>query len=347
MPPRPNQDQCPPEEDSSELITTTKLCTGDIAFLRRNDKKEKNTIAYETDSNGVSIKADLAAEKLLHRRGVYSAIIVILSFFYGKVNMSWVMPLDKRQNDWIMMQDPVLTLFLSMVFIFFVTVLGPRMMRGRPAMKGLKNLMIAYNIAQIVMSTWIFYMSSMGGWLTNYSWLCQMCDYSNDPQAIMMLSSAYWYYIAKFVDFIDTLFFVAHKKFEHISLLHVVHHAIMPVNCWFGLRHMPGGHCTFGFFLNCFIHMVMYTYYLFSALGPRFKKYLWWKKYLTNMQLTQFGLVLLHSAQVMFTDCPIPTPVIQWVFSTAALFMALFADFYWKAYLSKQKHKVQDVKKVE
>lgn len=29
----------------------------------------------------------------------------------------------------------------------------------------------------------------------------------------------------------------------------------------------------------------MYTYYLFTALGPQFQKYLWWKKYLTALQM--------------------------------------------------------------
>lgn len=337
----PNQDQCP-EEDSSELITQTKLCAGDISFLRRTDTKDAASTSNSKD--GVNIKADIAAERLLHRRGVYSGIIIILSYFYGQINMGWVMTPDPRQNTWLLMQTPVTTLFLSMVFIFFVTVLGPRMMRGRPPMKGLKKLMIAYNVAQIIMSTWVFYMSSMGGWMTSYSWFCQLCDYSNSPEALMMLASAYWYYIAKFVDFIDTIFFVAHKKFEHISLLHVVHHAIMPVNCWFGLRMMPGGHCTFGFFLNCFVHIVMYTYYLLSALGPQFRKYLWWKKYLTKMQLIQFCLVIAHSLQVSFTDCPIPAPVLRWVWGTAALFMSLFADFYWNAYIARTKQKVAEVK---
>lgn len=31
----------------------------------------------------------------------------------------------------------------------------------------------------------------------------------------------------------------------------------------------------------------MYSYYLFSALGPRFQKFLWWKKYLTALQMVR------------------------------------------------------------
>lgn len=37
--------------------------------------------------------------------------------------------------------------------------------------------------------------------------------------------------------------------------------------------------------VNAFIHIVMYSYYGLAALGPAYQKYLWWKKYLTQMQL--------------------------------------------------------------
>ena len=43
----------------------------------------------------------------------------------------------------------------------------------------------------------------------------------------------------------------------------------------------------FSAMINSFIHVVMYTYYLLSALGPSVRKYLWWKKYLTAMQLVR------------------------------------------------------------
>jgi len=36
---------------------------------------------------------------------------------------------------------------------------------------------------------------------------------------------------------------------------------------------------------NSFIHIFMYTYYLLAAFGPHMQKYLWWKRYMTKMQL--------------------------------------------------------------
>ena len=33
------------------------------------------------------------------------------------------------------------------------------------------------------------------------------------------------------------------------------------------------------------IHAVIYTYYALSGFGPSVRPYLWWKKYLTSLQL--------------------------------------------------------------
>jgi hypothetical protein len=45
--------------------------------------------------------------------------------------------------------------------------------------------------------------------------------------------------------------------------------------------------------INTFVHVIMYSYYLLAALGPRFQKYLWWKKYLTVLQMVGFLLVVV------------------------------------------------------
>lgn len=41
----------------------------------------------------------------------------------------------------------------------------------------------------------------------------------------------------------------------------------------------------FGAQMNAFIHVIMYMYYGLAACGPKFQKYLWWKRYLTILQL--------------------------------------------------------------
>jgi len=36
------------------------------------------------------------------------------------------------------------------------------------------------------------------------------------------------------------IFFVLRKKNDHISNLHVIHHSIMPISVWFGVKFAPG-----------------------------------------------------------------------------------------------------------
>lgn len=93
-------------------------------------------------------------------------------------------------------------------------------------------------------------------------------------------------------------FFVLRKKDEHVSLLHVVHHGIMPMSVWFGVRFTPGGHSTFFGLLNTFVHIVMYFYYMVAAMGPQYQKYIWWKKY-----LTAFQMVFTNSSHFLCSLC--------------------------------------------
>lgn len=60
----------------------------------------------------------------------------------------------------------------------------------------------------------------------------------------------------------------------------------MPFSVWLMVRFVPTGHGTFTGLLNSFVHIVMYFYYLLAAaLGPKYQHYLWWKKYITTIQL--------------------------------------------------------------
>lgn len=48
--------------------------------------------------------------------------------------------------------------------------------------------------------------------------------------------------------------------------------------------------------INSLVHVVMYLYYGLAAVGPSMSKYLWWKRYLTSLQLVSICLsVPLHS----------------------------------------------------
>jgi len=275
----------------------------------------------------------------LYKTGFISMAMVLLMYYYGNQIVASSMPLDPRQNEWVMMKSPVPILVISVAYVLFVTWLGPLYMRDREPMKWLKNIMVVFNLAQVIFYVYIFYLYIIGGWNGTYSLICQECDYSNKREAMIMLYACYWYFISKLTDLFDTVFFVLNKKYEHISVLHAVHHAIMPINTYFVIRYYPGGHSTFMAMLNSLVHIVMYTYYGISAMGPQYRKFLWWKKYLTKMQITQFCLVIIHEVQMAFNGCAVPSPIPIWIGGSTSMFLLLFLDFYIKAYLNKRKQK--------
>lgn len=48
-----------------------------------------------------------------------------------------------------------------------------------------------------------------------------------------------------------------------------------------------GGMGSFHAMVNSTVHIIMYFYYGLAAAGPRFQKFLWWKKYMTAIQLVR------------------------------------------------------------
>ncbi|XP_049954171.1 elongation of very long chain fatty acids protein AAEL008004-like [Schistocerca serialis cubense] len=246
---------------------------------------------------------------------------------------------DPRVKDWFLMSSPFPTLFICLAYAYLVKRLGPRLMENRKPFE-LRGVLIIYNLFQVIFSAWLFKEALEGGWLRDYSFRCQPVDYSNSPKALRVARGCWWYYFSKFTEFFDTIFFVLRKKNEQISTLHVVHHGVMPMSVWFGVKFTPGGHSTFFGLLNTFVHIVMYTYYLLAALGPRFQRYLWWKKYLTVLQMVQFVLVMVHAFQLLFIDCDYPRAFVWWIGMHAVMFYFLFSDFYKQAYKRKPLKKV-------
>ncbi|XP_039492662.1 elongation of very long chain fatty acids protein AAEL008004 isoform X4 [Drosophila santomea] len=214
---------------------------------------------------------------------------------------------DSRTKGWPMMSSPFPTLAVCLTYVYLVKVLGPRLMENRKPLN-LQNTLVMYNAIQVVFSAWLFY---------------------------EMVHACWWYYFSKFTEFMDTIFFVLRKKSSQVTTLHVIHHGCMPMSVWFGVKFTPGGHSTFFGLLNTFVHIVMYTYYMFSAMGPQYQKYLWWKKYLTTLQMVQFILIMVHAFQLLFIDCNYPKAFVWWIGMHAVMFFFLFNEFYKAAYRSR------------
>ena len=61
-------------------------------------------------------------------------------------------------------------------------------------------------------------------------------DYSNSKDGLYMAATIWLYFFSKFTDFMDTFFMVVRHKYNQMTTLHVVHHAMMPVVVWLFLK---------------------------------------------------------------------------------------------------------------
>jgi len=245
---------------------------------------------------------------------------------------------DKRTDDMFLMSSPWPVFFLCALYYLTVRVFGPAFMKNRPEYD-IKKLMLVYNISQTLLSLHILILA-VGFWFTGkYNWICQPVDYSDSKDGRDALHMTWLFFFSKIVDFLDSIFFILRKKWTHLSTLHVVHHAIMPMVTWFAVRFVGGGNTAFSGMLNAGVHVVMYFYYFLAACGPEIQKYLWWKKYITSMQLLQFVTYSIHSMIPFFlSSCDYPRTYSLVLILTGVLFFSLFLDFYRKEYLKKKRN---------
>ncbi|KAK7158930.1 hypothetical protein R3I94_005311 [Phoxinus phoxinus] len=242
---------------------------------------------------------------------------------------------DARVREYPLMQSPIQMTLILLGYVFFVLCVGPRYMANRKPFS-LKTTMIAYNFFMVAFNSYIVYEFLMSGWGTTYTWRCDLCDTSNSPQALRMVRGAWLFYFSKYVELLDTVFFVLRKKHSQVTFLHIFHHSILPWTWWWGITLTPvGGMSSFHALVNACVHVIMYTYYGLAAAGPRFQKYLWWKKYMTAIQLIQFVLVTVHISQYYFMEkCEFQVPLfIHLILIYGTFFFILFSNFWIQAYV--------------
>ncbi|XP_075254304.1 very long chain fatty acid elongase 2-like isoform X2 [Convolutriloba macropyga] len=240
---------------------------------------------------------------------------------------------DDRTKGWEIVQ---VWFLLGMLAVYLLVCrFLKQFMQTRPAFE-IKGLMVAYNIFVTALSAYMFHEFFRATfWTNDFSWFCQPL-HSVKHIDDRLLSVCWWYYASKFVEFFDTWFMLLRKKFNQVSFLHLYHHSSIALMTWYAVVFVPGGSTFFAPLLNCFVHTVMYFYYLLSAIGVN-QKYLWWKKYITKLQLTQFTLILAHSILGLFIGCGFPRHYLLILFFYNVSMFWLFSDFYTKSYNQKKK----------
>ncbi|KAH8288692.1 hypothetical protein KR054_007946 [Drosophila jambulina] len=244
-------------------------------------------------------------------------------------------PADPVRLPLMSSHKPVLAILV--VYLIFIKVLGPRLMANRKAFD-LRGSIKAYNIFQILYNVVMFVLAThfmLGPGKFNFRCI------TNLPMEHEYKSYERWltysYFANKLMDLMETIFFVLRKKDRQISFLHVFHHVYM---LYFSFAYMYyygyGGHGFLMCYFNVVVHIMMYTYYYQSQNASEFgrKGPLWWKKYITIVQLIQFGIVLSHSIYTLRQpDCPSARFSATAAGGISIIFIILFSNFYYHAYI--------------
>lgn len=245
---------------------------------------------------------------------------------------------SKEVDTWFLMSNPLPVLGVVALYLLFVTKYGPEFMKDRKPLN-IKFIILVYNFYQTIYNAFIVSKMFTTPGAVNYIWkhCCHPVDPAVNPYYKHLNETAWYFFFSKIMDLLDTVFFILRKKQSHVTFLHVYHHANMVLFTWVYLKYIKGEQGAVVGWINSLVHTVMYSYYFLSALGPEMQKYLWWKRYITKMQMIQFVIIIVYMTGLLLAKCQLPKTLTMMLFFQGVTFLVLFANFYIQSYIVKSK----------
>ncbi|XP_037937007.1 elongation of very long chain fatty acids protein AAEL008004-like [Teleopsis dalmanni] len=246
---------------------------------------------------------------------------------------------DPRTES-VFIGSPQFIFSILSIYTIYVLYLGPKIMANRSP-RNIKGILLLYNFAQValngILAVWSLYRLII---LRPYdSLLCMTVQKDNTEAASVELRIVYSYLLLKMLDLMDTVFFVLRKSTKQITFLHVYHHIMVALGSFLYARYSPGGHVLMISILNSIVHVVMYFYYLMSALRLKYFNVAGLKKYITQLQLLQFVIFVISFGITLFIECDYQLWAKIWGCFQSVFVLLLFLNFYLKSYLQKSKQK--------
>ncbi|TNN09899.1 Elongation of very long chain fatty acids protein [Schistosoma japonicum] len=198
--------------------------------------------------------------------------------------------------------------------------------------------MIFYNFSMVLFFIYLTISSLLLIHQLDYGLGCIELPNPRDKRTDKLVYYGYLYFLSKFIEMIDTGLFLYRKKVDQVTFLHVFHHASMPPSVWWGLKYAPGGVLYMFPLVNSFVHIIMYTYYGLAAM--RVYHLIWWKNYVTLIQMIQFLWLLIHQGQFLISfnySCNFPKIFSLIICIYSFIFLSLFLNFYIKAYWKRER----------
>lgn len=262
----------------------------------------------------------------LHTNMTASSLLQESSYWYHHILSQG----DPRVADWPLMSSPWPTLYLTASYI--VICMGAVKNNNKPVTLLVQPSLLVYNVFNIALNAYI----AKELWETSrgYSWICQPVNYGTDENSVRVASALWWYYISKAIEFLDSMFFILRGKLSQLTFLHIYHHSSMFCLWWIGVKYVAGGSAVFGAMINACVHILMYSYYFIAALGPGYKRFLGWKRYLTLLQILQFVAAIVMGVNAIRVGCDFPLWMQYAMIAYMVTFLLLFRNFYVSAYSS-------------
>eukprot|EP00117_Sycon_ciliatum_P029675 scpid76693/ scgid23573/ Elongation of very long chain fatty acids protein 4; 3-keto acyl-CoA synthase Elovl4; ELOVL fatty acid elongase 4 len=253
----------------------------------------------------------------------------------GKQNAPpWSPGPDPRSAQLPLIGQAWVLIVLVAAYLLAVAI-GPRLMEKRQAWN-VNHAMQIYNCGMTLLSLYMAVELPMSGFSNNQAVSCAPIGHDLAPSDYRVARVIWLYFFSKIIEFADTIFMIVRKKNSQVTFLHVYHHASIAIVWWVVARWMPGGSSSYEPVLNCVVHVFMYAYYFLASLGDWIKPYLWWKCYLTQLQMVQFATLILHSGLIAALNCGYPRNFAIFVMLYMLSFLLLFYSFYNKCYSSCQ-----------
>lgn len=179
-----------------------------------------------------------------------------------------------------------------------------------------------HNGSMVLLNTYMCYEIIRQALINNFTFFGNGIDISANG---LGLAKVLWlFYFSKPIEFIDTFIMVLKKNNHQISFLHLYHHVATFLIWWGVVYYAPGGDSYFSASQNCFIHMLMYSYYFLATLKISCP----WKNNLTQAQMLQFCLNAIQAIYVIYYPTAYPR---LWAFvllTYMITLLALFGNFY-------------------
>ncbi|CAO1438187.1 unnamed protein product [Diamesa serratosioi] len=269
---------------------------------------------------------------------VLHSVYSTYNYYFNEYNDPRIQHLPLMNKPWFMLQ-------MMTVYLLFVKVIGRKIMQNRKPLN-LTKVINYYNLCQIALNLFCAYYSLKYSYMQKgYNYTCQVPPYNDYTYAgLKLVTMSYIYFLLKILDLMDTVFFVLRKKDSQVTFLHTYHHVLMVLAAFAHIKYYSGaGQCLLLGIINCLVHAIMYSYYFLTSFKPELKQSLWWKKHITQVQMLQFAILIIHFILPLFRECSFPKSLLLLLTVQHVFMISLFGDFYYKTYIKKKT--IKDVPK--